>query len=64
MVIERTGHKSQIYDLLHLLEPAGVLQFVRSGRVAITKQVKELHAYLEEMDQANHERPGNYESFG
>jgi hypothetical protein len=29
------------------------LQFAKSGRVAITKQVKELNAYLKEMDEAN-----------
>jgi acetolactate synthase-1/3 small subunit len=52
MVIEKTGHKKEIVELLNQLEPYGILQYVRSGRVAITKQVKELHAYLTEMDQA------------
>lgn len=63
MVIERTGHKTQINDLLHILEPCGVLQFVRSGRVAITRQVKELNAYLEEMDQANQQRPDDFDTY-
>jgi len=62
-VIEKTGHKSEINELLHHLEPCGVLQFVRSGRVAITKQVKELNAYLQEMDEANQARPENIEVF-
>jgi acetolactate synthase I/III small subunit len=53
IVIEKTGHKTEINELLAQLEPYGVLQFVRSGRVAITKQVKELNAYLKEMDEAN-----------
>jgi len=53
VVLEKTGHKSEITDLLAKLEPYGVLQFVRSGRVAITKQVKELNSYLNEMDEAN-----------
>jgi len=53
MVIEKTGHKQEIVELLTQLEPYGVLQYVRSGRVAITKQVKELNAYLLEMDQAS-----------
>ena len=53
IVLEKTGHKNQITDLLEQLEPYGVLQFVRSGRVAITKQVKELTSYLKEMDEAN-----------
>jgi acetolactate synthase-1/3 small subunit len=53
IVIEKTGHKSEIAELLTQLEPYGVLQFARSGRVAITKQVKELTSYLKEMDEAN-----------
>jgi hypothetical protein len=31
------------------------LQFVRSGRVAVTRQVKELNAYLKELDEAARE---------
>ncbi len=53
VVLEKTGHKPEIAGLLMQLEPYGVLQFARSGRVAITKQVKELNAYLKEMDEAN-----------
>lgn len=52
MVIEKTGHKNEIVQLLKELEPYGILQYVRSGRVAITKQVRELHSYLKEMDEA------------
>ena len=53
IVLEKTGHKTEITELLAKLEPYGVLQFARSGRVAITKQVKELNSYLKEMDEAN-----------
>ncbi len=53
VVIEKTGHKHETADLLKKLEPFGVLQFVRSGRVAITKQLKELTSYLKELDEAN-----------
>ncbi len=63
VVIEKTGHKAEISELLHQLEPCGLLQFVRSGRVAITKQVKELNAYLAEMDAANNYTPDILESF-
>jgi acetolactate synthase-1/3 small subunit len=56
IVLEKTGHKTEITALLSQLEPYGVLQFVRSGRVAITKQVKELNSYLKEMDEANRYR--------
>ena len=57
VIIEKTGHKTEITDLLHKLEPYGVLQFAKSGRVAITKQVKELNSYLKEMDEANRYKP-------
>ncbi len=53
VVIEKTGHKQETTDLLNKLDSFGVLQFVRSGRVAITKQIKELTSYLKEMDEAN-----------
>ena len=56
MVIEKTGHKNEIVQLLKELEPYGILQYVRSGRVAITKQVRELHSYLKEMDEALREK--------
>jgi acetolactate synthase I/III small subunit len=63
IVIEKTGHKTEIAELLVQLEPYGVLQFARSGRVAITKQVKELNSYLKEMDEANRYKPEPIESF-
>ena len=61
IIIEKTGHKSEIAELLLKLEPYGVLQFAKSGRVAITKQVKELNSYLKEMDEANRYSPENIE---
>jgi len=61
IIIEKTGHKSEIAELLIKLEPYGVLQFAKSGRVAITKQVKELNSYLKEMDEANRYSPENIE---
>jgi len=36
---------------------------VRSGRVAVTKQVKELNAYLMEMDGADRYREENIEPY-
>lgn len=57
IVLEKTGHKNEITDLFHHLEPFGLLQFARSGRVAVTKQVRELNSYLKEMDEANRVKP-------
>ena len=54
VVIEKTGHKQETTELLKKLEPFGVLQFVRSGRVAITKQIKEpLTSFLQEQGEGN-----------
>jgi len=63
IIIEKTGHKAEIAELLAQLEPCGVLQFVRSGRVAITKQVRELNSYLKEMDEAHRYKPAEVENF-
>ena len=46
-VIEKSGKKSEI-DLLHReLSPFGILQFTRSGRLAVTKQPMEITKMLE-----------------
>jgi acetolactate synthase-1/3 small subunit len=57
IVLEKSGHKTEISELLNHLEPYGVLQFARSGRVAITKQVREISSYLKEMDEAHRFKP-------
>ena len=50
-VIEKTGHKAETQELFVKLQPYGVLQFVRSGRVAITRLKKELLShYLENLE--------------
>lgn len=48
-VIELTGHKEETQALFDELNNYGLLQFTRSGRIAITKSSKELFtSYLEE----------------
>lgn len=49
-IIEKTGHKEETQALFTELEPFGVLEFVRSGRVAITKPMKTLKSYVEELE--------------
>jgi acetolactate synthase-1/3 small subunit len=52
-VIEKTGHKQETQDLFDELSLFGVLQFTRSGRVAVTKLSQELLTdYLKEIDAA------------
>lgn len=48
-VIEKTGYKHETQQLFEQLQPYGILQFARSGRVAVTKQRKELTNYLIEL---------------
>lgn len=49
MIIEKTGHQRETQQLLEELKDYGVLEFCRSGRVAITKPMKRLSDYLSEM---------------
>lgn len=52
IILEKTGHKHETQELFEKLLPFGMLQFVRSGRVAVTKQIKEITAYLKDMEEA------------
>ena len=50
-VIEKTGHKHETQELFDKLDPYGVTQFTRSGRVAINKLKKEpLNNYLRKLE--------------
>lgn len=50
IVIEKTGHIAETQVLFEKLKPFGILEFARSGRVAVTKTMKELSAYLKELE--------------
>lgn len=52
IVIEKIGYKHETQELFEQLEPYGILQFARSGSVAITKARKELSSYLHELEVA------------
>ncbi|MHA7110440.1 acetolactate synthase small subunit [Sunxiuqinia elliptica] len=50
-VIEKTGHKEETQELFDELNQFGVLQFIRSGRVAITRDpIERLSEFLKERD--------------
>ncbi|HBL73758.1 MAG: acetolactate synthase small subunit [Bacteroidetes bacterium GWF2_42_66] len=50
-VIEKTGHKEETQALFEELNQFGVMQFVRSGRIAITRDpIERLSEFLKERD--------------
>jgi len=49
-VLEKTGHKEETQALFDELEPFGILEFVRSGRIAITKPMRTLKSIVEELE--------------
>ena len=49
-VIEKTGHKEETQHLFDELAPYGILEFVRSGRVAITKPMRTLTSIVNELE--------------
>jgi len=49
IIIENTGHVEDTEKLYDILKHFGILQFVRSGRISISKQKKELSTYLKEL---------------
>jgi len=50
IVIEKTGHKEETQKLLETLQPFGVLEFVRSGRVSISKSKRKTESFIEELE--------------
>ncbi len=52
-ILEKTGHKEETQELYELLSPFGLLEFVRSGRIAISKPMKEFKEFLAEIELAN-----------
>lgn len=51
IVFETSGHREEINKLLAALEPYGLMEFVRSGRVAIIKASLGFHEKLKEFEQ-------------
>lgn len=49
-VIEKSGIHNETQELLAALQPYDVLEFARSGRVAITKPMGKLSVFLEELE--------------
>jgi acetolactate synthase-1/3 small subunit len=62
IIIEKTGHRKEIRELRDKLEPFGLLEYVRSGRIAISKSKRKTHVFLKELEKTNYfERENNYQ---
>ncbi len=51
-VFETTGHREETEGLIKALEPYGLIEFVRTARVAIIKDSNGFHERLKEFEQA------------
>ena len=47
-VLEKSGRKEELQDLYTKLDAFGIMQYTRSGRIAVTKDVLEISTMLQE----------------
>ena len=52
IVIEKTGHKEETTSLFNTLKKYGVLEFVRSGRISVSKSKRKTETFLEELEKS------------
>ncbi len=50
ILIEKTGKKQDTHALYEKLEKHGLLEFARSGRVALSKSMRKTEAYIKELE--------------
>ncbi|MCW3467480.1 acetolactate synthase small subunit [Chitinophaga nivalis] len=48
-VIEKTGHQQELIDFIKKLEPYGLIEYSKSGRVAIVKWSRRFHEHLKDL---------------
>lgn len=53
IIIEKTGQKEETQELYEKLEPYGLMEFVRSGRVALSKSSRNTAHYIKEIEESN-----------
>ncbi len=51
-VLSKTGRRNEIDDMHHQLKPFGIMQFVRSGRISVSKAEMKISAILKEFQQS------------
>lgn len=50
VIIEKTGTKKETHEMYLSLDAFGILEFVRSGRVAISKSMRKTEAFIKELE--------------
>jgi len=50
IVLEKTGYKQETHELYDALLPYDLLEFVRSGRVALSKSKRRTEAFIHELE--------------
>lgn len=50
VVVEKTGTEDEILTTLHVLEPLGIQEFVKSGRIAVVKDQARFSKYAKNLD--------------
>lgn len=53
VVVEKTGSKQETSELYDALQPFDLLEFVRSGRIALSKSKRRTEAFIHELETAN-----------
>lgn len=53
IIIEKTGHKNEISKLFDMLKPYGILEFVKSARISISKSKRKTETFLQELEEAS-----------
>ena len=51
-VISKSGRRNEIEELYQQLKPFGIMQFVRSGRISVSKAEMKISAMLREFQEA------------
>ena len=59
IIIEKTGHRKEIRELRDKLKPFGLLEYARSGRIAISKSKRNTHVFLRELEKTNYFKTEN-----